>query len=142
MEADQILCTKLLVEKGYFTNYQICNLLVRAARIGRLEMVEYLLGRLAIYVGLVDHILWEATAANQLEIVMYLVENYFKYHYLVFTEVLFVAAEKGYLEIVKYLIEKGANLHANDEKALKLSSQNGHYEIVKYLIDQGAMINV
>lgn len=40
----------------------------------------------------------------------------------------------GHIEIVKFLIEKGTNIHPDNDYALRLSSYNGHFEVVKYLI--------
>lgn len=47
---------------------------------------------------------------------------------------LWLACEHGHLEIVRYLYEKGANVEALDNAALKKASFNGHYDIVKYLL--------
>ncbi len=41
----------------------------------------------------------------------------------------------GHLPVVKYLIEKGANVHALNDGALRYASVNGHLEIVKYIED-------
>lgn len=61
------------------------------------------------------------------------------------------AAEEGYLEIVKFLVERpdcklceekcvhGANIHANNNSALRRAAVFGHFEIVKYLIEKGAI---
>ena len=42
----------------------------------------------------------------------------------------------------KYLVEQGANIHANDDKALRWASENGHLKVVKFLVKLGANINV
>ena len=51
-----------------------------------------------------------------------------------------ISAEQGLLENVKYLIELGANIHAHNDSALSLSARSGHFEVVKYLIQAGANI--
>lgn len=57
-------------------------------------------------------------------------------------ETLARAARHGNLEMLKYLIEKkGADLHAEDEKALRVASQNGHLDVVKYLVERGADVH-
>ena len=52
-----------------------------------------------------------------------------------------IAASEGHLEIVKYLVNKGANIHAGDDYAVRVASRRGHLEIVKYLIKKGADIH-
>ena len=51
------------------------------------------------------------------------------------------SSENGHIEVVKFLIEKGANIHAGDDYAIKWSSLNGHIEVVKFLIEKGANIH-
>jgi len=43
--------------------------------------------------------------------------------------------------MVKYLIEKGADIHADEDYALRSASKKGNLRIVKYLIKNGADIN-
>ena len=51
------------------------------------------------------------------------------------------AAWNGHLETVKYLVSQGANVHAGNDKAIKWAAQNGHLETVKYLVSQGANVS-
>ena len=48
----------------------------------------------------------------------------------------------GYLNIIKLLIEKGADIHANNDYTLRISSRFGYLNIIKYLIEKGADIHV
>ena len=48
------------------------------------------------------------------------------------------AADCGHLEIVKCLLEQGADLHAWNDYSLRFAAKNGHLEVVKYLLEQGA----
>src|SRR5665647_2358723 len=46
-------------------------------------------------------------------------------------KLLFEAANVGELELVKEAVKKGADIHANNEFALRYASEYGHLEIVK-----------
>lgn len=45
------------------------------------------------------------------------------------------------LEVVKYLVDKGVNIHADDDWALRTASLNRYYDMIKFLITQGANIS-
>ncbi len=64
-----------------------------------------------------------------------------KYEKKSIEELLFRSAELGYLPVVIYLVEKGANIHAYDDKALRWAADNGHSPLVTYLVEQGADIH-
>lgn len=51
------------------------------------------------------------------------------------------ASEDGYVDIVKYLVEQGADIHALDDFALRFASERGHLDVVEYLVGQGANVN-
>jgi len=51
------------------------------------------------------------------------------------------AAVNGQLELVKYLLEQGADLHVWKDWALRKAAENGHLEVVKYLLEQGANLH-
>ena len=52
-----------------------------------------------------------------------------------------VASINGHLKVVKYLLEQGANIHAENDDSLRGASEKGHLEVVKYLIDKGADVH-
>ena len=52
-----------------------------------------------------------------------------------------LASYDGHLDIVEFLVEKGANIHACDDYALQLASKYGHLDIVKFLVDRGADVH-
>ncbi len=52
------------------------------------------------------------------------------------------ASYSGYLEEVKYLVKQGADIHAEGDYALRSASYYGHLEVVKYLVKEGADIHV
>ncbi len=52
-----------------------------------------------------------------------------------------LASRYGHLEIVKYLVSQGADIHALSDWALGLASETGQLEVVKYLVSLGADIH-
>jgi ankyrin repeat protein len=52
-----------------------------------------------------------------------------------------LAAERGHLEVVECLIENGADIHAKKDYALRWAAYHGYLEVVKCLIKQGADIH-
>ena len=47
----------------------------------------------------------------------------------------------GHFEVVKYLVSKGANIHAENDCAIRWASQNGYLEVVQFLISKGADVH-
>ena len=56
-------------------------------------------------------------------------------------DALILTSYSGHLEAVKYSVEQGADVHAQGDLALRWASEYGHLEIVKYLVEQGANIH-
>jgi ankyrin repeat protein len=52
-----------------------------------------------------------------------------------------LASENGHLEVVKLLLEHNANIHSNNDDALRSASVNGHLEVVKLLLEHNADIH-
>jgi ankyrin repeat protein len=46
-----------------------------------------------------------------------------------------LSSENGHIDVVKFLVEKGSDIHAGHDYALKWSSQYGYIEVVKFLIN-------
>jgi ankyrin repeat protein len=51
------------------------------------------------------------------------------------------AARSGRLVAVKFLVENGANIHADDNLALRHAAMNGHLDVVRFLVENGADIH-
>lgn len=54
---------------------------------------------------------------------------------------LIFALEKRNYTISKMLLQAGANVHAEDDYALKFASKNGHYKVVQLLLEAGANVH-
>ena len=46
------------------------------------------------------------------------------------------------INVIKMLVENGADIHANNDAALRHAAYRGHLEVVKYLVEKGADIRV
>jgi ankyrin repeat protein len=46
--------------------------------------------------------------------------------------------DTGNLEIVKYLVESGADILADNNRAVRWAVRSGYLEVVKYLVESGA----
>ncbi|MBB5052697.1 ankyrin repeat protein [Afipia massiliensis] len=55
--------------------------------------------------------------------------------------VLLWAAAHGQTQLVKLLLNRGADIHAMDDKALRLAALKGHTDTVRLLLDRGAEIH-
>ena len=51
------------------------------------------------------------------------------------------AAKRGHLEVVKLLLDRGAGIHAQNDDSLRWAAWHGHLEVVKLLLDRGADIH-
>lgn len=72
------------------------------------------------------------------EIVDYVVETYPNAEKWLFNDALWRASNSNQLEMAKKFIERGADVHDQDEAALRTASTYGKTEIVKYLVELGA----
>lgn len=51
------------------------------------------------------------------------------------------SAANGHLEIVKYLLDHGADIHSDNDNALRMAKHNNQTAVVEYLIEKGAKDN-
>ncbi|PWA00774.1 hypothetical protein BB558_003168 [Smittium angustum] len=52
-----------------------------------------------------------------------------------------LSCERGNFDIVKYLVENGADIYAKDNDSLKFAKRFGHFDIVNYLVENGADVH-
>ncbi len=107
---------------------------------GCIEIVDYLVKMGCSIIGEGDSCLRQATTNNNLGLVKYLVEKGARINLGGGgISALTIACDKGYNEIVHHLIEQGANIHYNNNEAVKIAVKQGYFTIVQYLIEHGAI---
>lgn len=55
-------------------------------------------------------------------------------------DILTLSAQNGYLEIIKWLAEKGADIHAHNDAAIKWCEEIDHSKMVKWLAENDAAV--
>jgi len=51
------------------------------------------------------------------------------------------ASEYGHLPVIQFLVQHGANVHADNDYALRWASYNGHLPVVQFLVQHGANVH-
>jgi ankyrin repeat protein len=123
---------KYFVSKGVNIESQDNKSLRLASTHGNLEVVKYLVSKGANIQAVQNYALRLASGEGHLEVVKYLVSQV-KEGY---TDALYYAIQGGHLEIVQFLISKGANIRANNCKALQVATRYFNPHIMDYLTNQ------
>ena len=137
---------KYLLDQGININYNIgsnacCGVIAlnKAAINGHLDIVKVLVERCDLDITNIANVIDYATTKGNLEIVKYLIE-----HYNVNIEITNAMQKAlfGYhMDIVNYLLEKGANLHFQNDYMFRLAIYQGNLKVLKYMIEHGSDIH-
>lgn len=132
----RIQVVKLLLDNISVDLYN--NVVVFATQYGHLELVDFLLGKGTTNL---DYLFKIAIDNHNLSMVVLLLDKGADIH----TQndyALKVAAFGGDFILVKLLLDRGANIHVNNDYALRWGCQNNNLMVVKLLLDRGANIHV
>lgn len=124
----------LVEEKGINPHQADEWALRRAAELGHLPIVQYLVERGSDLHILDDAALRRAAATGQLPVVDYLLQEGARIN----KSVLYQAAVQGHIHILRYFVRHGANLSLILDDALCRVVLTGDVAMVRYLVEQGA----
>jgi ankyrin repeat protein len=118
------------------------KILREASKTGDLDIVKYLVEHELFASADRAHALAGASAKGHLQVVKYLIEeqgaDIHKNNDFALRNATKQSIDSAF-EVIKYLVEKGANVSANENEAIKNSVQGfGNVEIAKYLSENGA----
>lgn len=131
---------RYLVQRGGNPTIMMESMFTLAAAGGYLDIMKFLKEHDRYHQIDYHDALRRASYAGQLNSVKYLIES--KMADIHFDEdiALRSAAGNNQFDVVRYLIEAGADIHVKNERPLQTASALGNMEIVKYLIEVGADI--
>lgn len=142
VEHSKLDIVKYLINKGVKIDYFMPYILSHAAEKGNVELFKYLVkhGYKQNLEG--EYILAHAAFYGKIDLVKYLLSvgapDISKNNALIHAVKSKNILEETQIEIVKALLNNGANIHHNNDLALKTASSNDNLEVVKYLVENGA----
>ena len=132
--AGELPLVKFALKNKAYMHFLQDAALVNAAGEGHLDIVKYLIEEGS---GIPPSSLIQAVSNGHFEVIKYLVEKG--------VPITSVAVTRAVLfsnpDIVKYLIEHGADVHAENDYALRWAAREGHFDLVKFLVESGANIH-
>lgn len=139
-EASPYICDTNIVYDilQYIPFDKIGKLFKRAAKKGDLHIAKYLNKFVEDEIDK-GWALVKSAESGHLEVVKYLVDSGMPTCYI--TSAFLEASYKEQLNTVKYLVGKGADIHEEDDKALRFAATHGHLDMVKCLVEQKANIH-
>lgn len=112
-----------------------------AVELGDFDIVKHLVDLNPAYNPISFDTLRIAAGNGYLTILKYLIplyQNAFDCKYI-YNTIIIIGASKGYLGVVKYAVSlEGADIHDNNNEALREAATEGNLETVKYLVSLGA----
>ncbi|QGR53608.1 ankyrin repeat-containing protein [Moumouvirus maliensis] len=133
---------KYMIECGLDIHYNDNEPLKTAIYNGYLEIVKNLIkceDSFLAYNKICRNSIVYAVNGGYLDIVKRLINLSSTYNDL--TYALMHSSLSGNLEMIQFLIDRGANIHANNDIAVRNASLKGHLEVVKYLVSIGANVH-
>ena len=131
----ELALVKFALTNGAYLHFLQDSAVRNAAAEGHVDIVRHLVG---LGANIPQYALIEAVSNNHFDVVKYLVgeKNMRPSDAALTRAVLFERRD-----IVKYLIENGANVHAENDYALRWTARAGHFDLVRLLVAKGANIH-
>ena len=132
-EYGHIDIVKLLLQISWM-RHDLDRSMVVAASKGHLDIVEYLVVRGAYIRAFNNSAVKKAANGDHVEVLKYLADRGAR---IIDTDIFLGAVNYGSVKVVRFLIEKGVDVKADNNRALKEASFCGRLDIVKMLVAAG-----
>ena len=133
---------KFLVEHGADIHFKYEFVVKRAAVIGDLEAVKFLISCGAnIHMQGIDCVMNNAATSGNLELVKYLIDQGACVNGP-YNNTISFATQSGNLQLVKFLFSNRIDIHNCHDSIILWASMSGNTKLVKYFIHQGFSIDV
>lgn len=116
VEYDRKHVAQILINKGAEFRFNDDQCILYAAELGKLETLKVLLNH---------------TQTSGYHYAYNMIDQE------LLNRILIAASLSGQLNVIKYILKEGADIHADNDKALEFAKRSGNAELFKYLIDMG-----